>query len=97
MHQLRISLHQRRFISIILSQVPVAVVANDGVAYAEALRSQIYKAVFSEINTVTHTRLCTVKFLPNRMASPIFPLKKNPKSVLSPFMSYNKQFARASF
>ena len=46
---------------------------------------------------MTHTRLCIVKYLTNRTASPIFSLNKNSKGMLSPPMSYSKRFERASF
>ena len=55
MHQLQISLHQWRFLSIILSQVPAVAVANDGVACGEALRSQTDKPRFFRTqHGVTH-------------------------------------------
>ena len=54
MHQLRISQHERRFLSIVLSYAPVVTVANDGVACVHALQSQIYTAIFFGRYTVTH-------------------------------------------
>ena len=84
MHQLQISLHRRGFISIIQSQAPVVLFASDDVACAEALLSQVYTAVFSEVLSVTHNHLCPVNLLTNVMASPFFPQKKIAKSALPP-------------
>ena len=88
-------LHLRRFFSIILTQVPVATVANDGVLCAVGLISHIHKANLRELNSVAHFK-CSKMFPLFFTKVADFSREEKSRKALSSPKPTNKGFARSS-
>ena len=77
-------LHQNRSLFLMLPQAPAVAVANDGVASAATLISQICTVNFWELNGATHFQCSAIFSSTFWHKSPIFPVNKKLETLSNP-------------